>query len=244
MPDFASNLEVYYRLDDASGSAAADSSGHARGGTLVNTPAWGTGQIGGALGFVAASSQRITMPNLAAVLGDNATFACWIKLAAATPGIDSKTGLASLGAVIGVNATHYPYTDGLGYFGLFRATSDTGSSRVDAVTLPAVTRTNWHHLCITTSPGANNWILYINGSSVTTATGITGVYYDADLWALGVSDNGAAQFYLDGSLDEVRIYSRALSPTDVAALYAFTGGTVIRSQMSGGIRELVGGMTG
>lgn len=222
--DITSNLVGLWQLEETSGTSAADSSGNANNGTYTNSPtlaqsgAFGTSK---AVAFAAASSQYVALPNLSASLGDNATLACWIKLNTATPAAASASGICNLGPILAGNASHYPYTDGLAYLSIFRFSNNTTCSRVNSIALPGgVTRTNWHHFCITTTPGTNGWKLYINGSLVTQATGITGVYYDADLWALGRSSDGTS-YYIDGKLDDARIYSRALSATDVAELYSF-----------------------
>lgn len=43
----SANLQGWWKLDDGSGSSAADSSGNGRNATLVNTPTWGIGQVRG-----------------------------------------------------------------------------------------------------------------------------------------------------------------------------------------------------
>lgn len=226
MPDITSNLELYLKLDDQSG---ADSSGHARTATPVSGSGstwpkiYMAGQVGSALSFHALSNQFLTIPSLASAMGDNATFCCWVKRIDATPAFDQLTGFGHLGPLITNGGTHYPFTNGLGYFGFFRASNNTTVDRISAVNLPAgVDRTQWHWLCISTAPGANGWNLYINNVLVTSATGITGVYYDADQWTIGkTSDPTFGDYYFDGALDEVRIYSRTLSAADRAAVMAY-----------------------
>jgi hypothetical protein len=167
------------------------------------------------------SDDYISIPDFTASLGDSATFALWVKLDDATPAGESTTGFANLGALVTGRASHYPYNvDVKAYLNIFRATSNTTISRVNAITLPGgVSLDAWHHVCITTTTGSNNWIFYINGSSVTTATGITGVYYDSDLWSIGRSGDGTTSYWLDGTVAGIRLYSRALSAADVIELY-------------------------
>lgn len=221
MADITSNLATQLKLDETSGTTAADSSGNSRPGTYSGTFTLNQTGPGGLLSKGVAFdgvNGQVLLTSLNGILGDNATVAHWIKLDNASPTPTSKTGLHNLGALVSGKNTHYPWDgDGKGYFTSFRNTSNTASSRVDAVTLPAgVTRTNWHHLAITTTPGANGWTLYINGSAVTTATGVTGVYYDNDLWSLGGS---SASQWLDGNAADFRVYTRCLSSDDIAALY-------------------------
>jgi hypothetical protein len=223
MSDTTTGLELHLTFDDQSGT---DSSGHNRTATLVAGPGstwpkpYNIGAVGPALSFHALSLQYVSFPSLASGLGDNATFCCWAKLIDATPAFSQFTGLAHLGGLITNSGTHYPYTDGLGYFGIFRGQSNTTADRISGVVLPGgVERTQWHHICITTTPGTNGWKLYINGVLITTATGITGVYYDNDQWTIGkTSDPSFGDFYTNGAIDDVRIYSRTLSAPDIAAV--------------------------
>lgn len=218
--DITSALVARYTFDNV----ATDSTANARNGTLVNSPAYGTGQISGCLNLVSASTQRCDIPSLVGVLGDDATFACWFKRTDATPSQASESGFAHLGAATSSGTTHMPWTNGLYYVGLFRATSNSSNSRVDGITPPGgVTRTNWHHICVTTTPGTNGWKLYVNGSLVSQTTGIAGVYYDADRWTVGASDDGANFHHANASFDDVRVYNRALSAGDVTELYNYTG---------------------
>src|SRR5690349_16688012 len=46
-----STVVGYWKLDDGTGTVAADSSGQGNNGTLVNGPTWTAGKVGGALQF-------------------------------------------------------------------------------------------------------------------------------------------------------------------------------------------------
>jgi len=76
----------------------------------------------------------------------------------------------------------------------------------------------WHHLVVAQT--GTTVALYLDGSLVASKTG-TANTVTAAISYLAVY--AASNNPLDGSLDDVRIYSRALSADDVAALYAWTG---------------------
>ena len=51
----------HWKLDEGSGTTAADSSGNGATGTLINSPAWTTGMLGGALSF--NGTNRVSIPS-------------------------------------------------------------------------------------------------------------------------------------------------------------------------------------
>ncbi len=68
---------AWYRLDDGSGTTAADASGNGLAGTLVNSPTWTTGKSGGALAFN-GTSQYVNVPALN-LNSNTVTMSGWIK---------------------------------------------------------------------------------------------------------------------------------------------------------------------
>lgn len=197
----------------AGSTTIADESGNGRTATLQggdNTSTLQSTDRPGTAGVhslhLNGTDDHFTLPDLTSLMGDNASVMAWIKLDVATPAGVGQTGLWNTGALVAGSGTHHPYTSGVGYYDSFRITSNTTASRVDAVNLTAGgTRTNWHHVAITTSPGASGWKLWIDGVEITTTTGITGVYYDADRWGFGQSSTGG--FFFDGYVWDFRIYN-------------------------------------
>ena len=74
----------------------------------------------------------------------------------------------------------------------------------------------WYHLVVTkTSSGVTG--IYVNGQSATTSNnGNFAPYGSTDITYIGRNPSSG---YFEGSLDDVRIYNRALSATEVANLY-------------------------
>lgn len=141
-------------------------------------------------------------------MGDTGSVMMWIKLDDANPALQGQTGLWNFGP-FNSNSTHYPWTTGVGFFSTFRYTANATLTRVDNVVLPAgVTRTNWHHIAITQTPGANGWKLIIDGSVVTQTTGLSPLYWDNDAWNVGrsIQTAGGSFYYVDGRIADVRIY--------------------------------------
>lgn len=223
----------------AANTAIADESGNARHATLLggdNTSVLQSTDRPGIAGVhslhLNAVDDYFTFPSLLGVLGDNATVMAWVKLDVATPAGPATSGLWNIGAVYAGNSEHHPYTGGTGYYPTFRGSNNTTVARIGPTDLSAGgTRTNWNHVCITTAPGANGWKLIINNTLITQATGITGVYYDNDLWCFGQSSNGG--FYFDGFVWDFRVYDETI--TNTAPMMAEANAPAGRSRMLMGV---------
>jgi hypothetical protein len=84
-----------------------------------------------------------------------------------------------------------------------------------AVGATALTNGVWAFVCAT-SDGTNQ-IVYLNGSS--DGTGSRAVLTNADTIAIGRRNYPSAEGYFDGLIDEVAIWSRALTSDEVTSLY-------------------------
>jgi hypothetical protein len=192
-------LYRYYKLDETSGTVAHDSSGNGVDGTLVNGPTWTTGIVGGGLSFNGVDQyvNAGTIPALA--LSDSFTWAFWANLRT-TAGdlIGNRTGGAGgVGAFIKFTQQNFQFWT-------------NGTTPYVNYTVPLGA---WYHLCVVK-----------NGPSLT-------YYSDGQVVATGTAeaDMGWNPFYLGGdifwgpemadeTLDEVRLYTRALSATEVGIL--------------------------
>jgi predicted esterase len=87
---------------------------------------------------------------------------------------------------------------------------------------PPIDDNNWHHVALVNSAGTNR--LFIDGAAVGTATASGSANpgnLDLLIGARRASGNTGSAQILDGDLDDLRIYSRALAPAEVQLL--FTG---------------------
>jgi|GEM_PF-1423967 len=88
-------------------------------------------------------------------------------------------------------------------------------------TTPTLTNDNWHHFVLTwEKPSANNqnFKLYVDGElqeSVLFDSAISSTY---DQLQIG-GNQGETRDYLDGNIDEFRIYNKAVNASDVTELY-------------------------
>lgn len=161
----------------------------------------------------------IALPDLDASLADDASFCMWVKLDDAVPDTSATTGFVILG--VGDNdRTHYPWTDGDGYMSVWRGVDGSSNSRIDAITLPGVDRTTWHHVAVTTTPGSNGWKLYVNGDLVTQTTGLTSQYLASGNWFVGRSVSSGGTVDLDGYICDIRIDDVAWSEGQIEDIIA------------------------
>jgi hypothetical protein len=185
-------------------------------GTLINGPTFNATN-GGAIVFDGTNDYINQTLNTGSFTTE-ASLCMFLKLPANQPG--NAGGLMTLGNVsssIGNSfpATHYPFTDGLGYFSTFRV------NRVNSITLSsAVDKGTIHMLTITTTPGSNGWKLYQNNILVFQTTGES-IITLSDL-KIGRSENRVgtgggfvADYYFQGNIYNVQIYNRVLSASEV-----------------------------
>jgi hypothetical protein len=216
--DITSNLVGWWKLDDGSGSTAVDSSSSGNNGTLTNSPTWVSGHVGsGALSFVSSSSQVVTA-NTTALSGlTKATLAAWINRTSTA----NKVAVGA-GSISGANRFNFLwYLDGNVYFAFGNANSAAYASC-------ALSGTGWHHVVLAfdgTLTGNARIAAYIDGVTKTLT------YNTTPPSSLPTSSNfgnflmgkEVENGFTDCTLDEVRIYSRALPSTDVSTLYAYAG---------------------
>ena len=177
-------------------------------GAASSRPIWGPERLGHATVDFDGTDDLLDWPDPFPVrIGDSASVTMWLKLRNATPSDANKTGLMYFNSV-GLADTHYPYTDGSFYCGIFR------NDRLTLTPSSLVDRTKWHMLAVTQTPGTGGYNVYQNGINIHSGTGEATVSHPA------IPFLGAAQliYKYDGWMDDVRLYSRALSSTEVRQL--------------------------
>lgn len=213
--DTTTGLIGWWKLDDGSGSTAADSSVSGNNGTLINSPTWTTGHVSGGLQFSAGSSQKVTA-NTTALGGLNkASIAGWINRSSTSD--QMSFGAGSNGA--SDRFSFQWYTDGNIYCGY-------GNANSIGYAFCALSGTGWHHVAMTfdgTQSGNARILIYIDGvlqsptynDTPPTALSSSGSFGN---FVMGVDAVGSS--FGTGILDEVRIYNRVLAQADVSALAA------------------------
>ena len=208
------NLVSYWKLDESSGNAA-DSVGS---NTLTNTgtTSYGAAKINnGAIFSRASGTHKLAIADASQTGLDFSTtlsFSLWAKFASDTG--DQMRMVRKIG-----NSGEFAYDfyyDASGNTLACRFSGNGTSLTTTASGSWTPTNGTWYHLVLTYSAGAVNF--YVNGSLLTSTTNaVTSIYNGAATFTLGNSDDLSAEF--DGMLDEVGVWSRALSANEVSKLY-------------------------
>ena len=159
----------------------------------------------------AANNGGSTLTLDTAKFSGEATLSMWVKLNAATPGVSGDSGLARFDNCD--TATHYPFTDGLIYCGVFRGSGN----RVSGITpLAHVDRAQPHLVTVTCD--SVTWNLYQNGQLTHSTTATPTLALSAQAGFHG--NTSVFGHNLAGQSWDWRLYNRALSAAEVYALYA------------------------
>lgn len=217
--DITSNLALWLKLDAGTGTTAANSGTSGDTGTLSGSPTWTAGRIGAyALHFANGGSDILTMSGTTvyAPTGTAWTFATWFYLDSfVSANIFPHLATIRSGATSAYDITlSNDATCGAGI--IFEANDTFAKLRV-ALTAASLTGA-WHHLAITyNGSGAGtqaNFALYLDGVAQTTTT-TTCTSPRTQQTTFGAYSGAAAGEDWNGSLDDIRIYSRALTSTEV-----------------------------
>jgi len=201
-----SNLILWLEFnDDISDGIAYDSSGNNNHGSCSGNgcPTYtADGKIGDAYDFDGVDDY-ITTPDLNLVT-DNFTWAGWIKLNA----INREHVLMSEDSW--TNYIRVIYSDGVSRVQAKLNIGGTGYIITPSNILSADT---WHHIAVTYD--GSNMIIYIEGIN-SGSRSATGNIDTIDAVQIGAMIGGG--IYAEGIIDDIRIYNRALSQTEIQAL--------------------------
>jgi Concanavalin A-like lectin/glucanases superfamily len=225
------DLVLWYRFDEASGQTAVDSSGFAGGPRNATLSAAGTGgaiassstihKVGtGAVGLTANGSTGggyVVVPSLYDLVPEAVTITCWVY----------TTSSAQSQRVFdfGDNTTTFMFlttTDTSGFVRLAITTSGLIlEQRIQTAT--SLSLNSWHHVALVLAAGTPHvGYIYVDGMLAASNLALTLGVHD-----LGVTTSnylGRSQFatdaYLNGALDDFRVYKRALTQLEISTIYA------------------------
>jgi len=213
-------LLAHWALDEAQPGNAADSSGFGNQGTPSANPPLPTTNVPPvhvgdpySLSFN-GQDQWIEMGNPALLnLGGPISLAAWVR----------PTALDNYRNVVAHGYRRSPdYNLALRIFsGAYQFTYWDGSDHLASAPVPASDVGAWIHLCGVFD--GTTYYVYRNGAlaASNTDTPVPPANVDA-IWAIGArapQSSSDVDYLLQGQIDDVRIYGRALSPAEVEALY-------------------------
>lgn len=206
---------AHWKLDEASGSTAYDSSNNGLTGTIYNSPAIVDGKLNNGLSFSSASSQYIEVPyNPKLDITKDLSIAFWIKRSGSGyEPLVLKTNGTTLWDyslyILNDNRVEF-YNESTGYF----ASTSTIPQNV------------WTH--ITFVHQGTNYAFYINGARDNQTT--MGETLSANPLNLYIGREGTT--YADSIFDDVRLYNYGLTATQVKTVMN-DGGTLRIAPVTG-----------
>ena len=224
---------AYLPFDENTGTTAIDATGNGWTGTLLGGANWNTGNYGSAANLNGTSSYVSLPTGVVSALNDF-TIATWVNQNSISTwsrvfdfGKDTVSYMfLSPRAASGSGPVRFAITIGAG----------GGEQQINGTTaLP----TGWHHVAVTHQGSVG--ILYVDGVAVGTNSAMTLNPSDLNLTTLNLTTLnyiGKSQFadpYLNGRVDDFRIYNGALTAAQIAALVSsppFGPGNVIATPVS------------
>ncbi len=209
------NRVLWLKLDESSGTVAADSSGSGNNGTVNGTLAWqpSGGQLRGAADFDGATSYLNVPDSTTLDVTSAFTLSYWFK-------VNTINGAGLVSKRKGVSDDN-AFTTFLQTDARLNVDLDSNNDRFTSNT--AFSTGIWYHVAVVFDgalAAASRAKLYVNGVLDITADETSAAIpnYNSPL-TVGLSHPGATTF-LDGLVDDVRLYRRALPASEVAMVAA------------------------
>jgi len=216
--DITTGLVGWWKFDEGSGTTAADLSGNNNSGTLnplANGPTWTTGKINGALSFDGVDDYVRILDSTSLHL-TNFTLSLWYKVnswpTSYNPRLISK---ANSWGTMDWELLHVAWSNSIEML-----VGEMNGADVLANLRYSPTTGAWHQ--ITIIKNGTTYSLYSDGVFIGTDTSSV-TWTDSDNITIG-KDATASGYEFNGLIDEVRIYNRALSATEIQELYNYIGG--------------------
>ncbi len=211
LADVAPVLVGHWALNEGSGTTAYDLAGTANDGTLTNGPVYEAGVLGTGLHFDGVNDY-VNVPHSEEITPTvGLTLACWAKS-------DNATWNANGLLISKRNSFILSARSGSRSIALYVCIGGSWKSLTYASDIDI---TEWHHYAATYD--GKHMRLYVDGEPV--ASQAQSGLIDATTGNLSIGRD-LSSTYLDGSMDEVRIYAGALSAEQVSDLYDAESGAL------------------
>lgn len=207
------NLVAYWKLDESSGNAA-DSAGGSYTLTNNNTITYTTGKINNGATLTRASSMYFSSTNAIFNINNSFSISMWVKLVSSPS--SNFFGLMSKKYSAGGLSWAFSYGDVGGTKRLKMYTEGAGGA--DSYITPTALNTGqWYHL-VAVKNGTTSINFYIDGVKFLATGTIYNTTSGLNSFEVGHGNLDASDYW-DGMIDEVCIYDKVLSDTEVSILY-------------------------
>jgi len=197
-----SGLTGYYPLDENSGTITHDTSTNTYLGSFVGTPTWAVGKLGAALTFN-GTNQALTFNDASQAQLTSGTIEAWVKTSTST---GTQTLIAKYGSwLLGISNG--------------RPMLYNFSNSTTCTSTTSIADGNWHAITATLQSGVTNGsLLYIDGVQSQACT--WSPQNQTGIVTVAAQYNGSAYSqYFPGTLDQIKLFNRALGAGEVLAEY-------------------------
>ncbi|WP_449064746.1 LamG-like jellyroll fold domain-containing protein [Planomonospora algeriensis] len=208
-PPTSPDFKGHWKFDEGSGTITQDASGHGNTATLQGTAGWGTGRTGQAMASTG-------YPNYAQTAGpvirtdDSYTIGAWIRF-------KDRDKSYQVAVQNGVNRAPFYLgsdpTNGLSF--LVYKTDTTAWSGVGAYSRIPAPLNEWVHVAGVYNKAAGSISVYVNGQHSATTNGVPALWHANAPMTIG--------HHINGDIDDVRIYQKALTGAEISGMYALRG---------------------
>ena len=212
-PPVDPTLAGYWNFDEGTGTTALDSSGHGNNGVLQGGAGWGPGRVGNHCLALMSAGAFVDIPETVVDTSKPYSVSAWVQLTVAT-------GNQTVVSIDGnVDSAFFFKQHSAGSFTLEVRASDDVSAPVAASAMASAQTVagSWYYF--TGVFDGSTVALYVDGA-VNSSAAFGTAWRAFGHTAVGRSKfTGADADFVTGYIDEVRMYSRALSAPEVQALY-------------------------
>ena len=211
------NLVGYWPMEEGGGTSIVDASGNGNDGALTGSPTWAAGQRGTFALSLNGSTQYALVPDAASLeLTTSITLAAWIEPAGASA---ATQYLVKKATINGTDGYELSLSSAGKVFVRFNQKTPGDTFRINSTTSYPLNGTAWMHVAATYDGATIR--LYVNGVQEGSLAESIAIATNNLPLGIGAQSDGGTK--LNGALDEVRVYCRALSAAEILDLMACGG---------------------
>ena len=210
------DLQAYYNFNEGSGTSLIDRTGNNPNGTLINSPVYTSDSISGSSLTFDGSNNYVDL-NTNFIRDAGQTISIWVK--------STQLGVSQAESVMeqvtSINGhVSFGFAQETSNMWRFRYHDGNGNAYID--TSVPVNLNQWINLVIV-KDAQNNLVKYYANGTLVNSFAWDDTHYGTLQPTLYLGAlNAASPYYFKGELDEVRIYNRTLSSTEVSDLFTLT----------------------
>jgi len=220
----SAQLVGHWKFDELAGVVAADSSGFGNNGTMSGAAGFATGGVSGGCGlFISSGNGMARMGNVHGMMGTSFTLSSWVNTL--STGNEIVVGKHQSGFLNGhFLATNAGAGYGLPNKGYFYGSNSPGS---EPISTSNVNTGNWVMMTGVYDLAGGTVKMYVDGSLEKTVT--LGFFIQTSVADFAVAGIMVGTNYVgsyNGAVDDVQLYNRALTASEIVYLHTNPGAVV------------------